>query len=619
MPQPGDVDHMMNTRRLIRLLLLGFLASLAVMGWSSQAYGQLPSLGGSVAAETRLPPSGVSRYGALEVAWVKSPLGGENLFQIASPTVIDRSSLDGAQLPVEVRSHNIEDLLRLEISRFRQNALSRLFAPFTAAEAPAPRSAQVIVSTLQGLTVVQVTSTTSSRPLTIATVTQADANFYSETPEQVAQQWQTAIAGEIQQAETLYSPEVLLQRLQQTIAILLGILLLTGLLALIYRRLGKRQAQLQRRYASKAEVSPPEQSLAEQQKTVADSSHPAERFEAAQISHWLQQQLSLQRRLTLYKFARWLLIWLAVLVWYVGLYLLTTRLPILMQWSRTVLTQPLSLIVIWFVVSLLIRISNSLIQRSVSAWKENAYLSFGVVQRKALRSQTVSGALQGLASCTLVLIGILLTLTEFGLPVPSLLAGGAVIGLAISLGAQNLIKDLVNGCLILLEDQFAVGDVITLNGESGLVERLNLRLTQLRNPDGELITIPNSQIGLVKNQTSTWSRVNLGINVAYSTDLDHAIAVIDKVATQLSQDPDWQSLILEPPQVLGVDAFGDNSITIRLWMQTEPLQQWPVGREFRRRLKKAFDQAGISIPFPQRSIWFENGLPEKGEIKRGMV
>ncbi|MGF1601167.1 MAG: mechanosensitive ion channel family protein [Thermosynechococcaceae cyanobacterium] len=276
------------------------------------------------------------------------------------------------------------------------------------------------------------------------------------------------------------------------------------------------------------------------------------------------------------------------------------------------LTQPLRLLIIWFIVSLSIRISNFLIQRSINAWKENPHLRFGDARRQVLRPQTIAGALQGLTNCILVLLGILITLTQFGLPPSSILAGSALFGLALSFGAQNLIKDVVNGCLILLEDQFAVGDVITINHVSGIVEKLNLRLTQLRNTDGELISVPNSSITVVKNQTSSWSRVNLGIEVAYSTDLDHAIAVIETVATQMSQEADWQSLILDQPQVLGVDAFGDNSITIRLWIQTEPLQQWTVGRELRRRLKLAFDKEGISIPFPQRSIWFENPLATTG-------
>ncbi|NJN23331.1 MAG: mechanosensitive ion channel family protein [Acaryochloridaceae cyanobacterium RL_2_7] len=457
----------------------------------------------------------------------------------------------------------------------------------------------------------------NSRPLTIATVTPADSDFYSETSEQIAQQWKETLQKEIDEAEKIYSPQVFQQRLWEVIVILLGLVLLTGLISFLRWRLVKKQKALQTQQTTEKEAAAVEQSLSEQDKLSSlmegqPQRDQAKEAESTQALNFFQRQLNLDNQLNIYGFVRWLMLWVIILGWYAGVYFLTTRLPILMQWSNWVLTQPINLMITWFVISFAMRSSRFLIQRSIHAWNDSSYLDFGDAQRKVLRSQTIVGALQGLATCVLLVFGLLLTLIQFGLPASSILAGSAVIGLALSFGAQNLVKDVVNGCLILLEDQYAVGDIITANGETGLVEKLNLRLTQLRSLDGELISIPNSSIALVKNKTSSWSRVNMGIDVAYNTDLDHAIAVIDTVATQMSQDPKWRSLILDPPQVLGVDAFGDNSITIRLWIRTEPLQQWPVGREFRRRLKKAFDLEGISIPFPQRSIWFENSLATTG-------
>ncbi|MEO0771017.1 MAG: mechanosensitive ion channel family protein [Cyanobacteria bacterium J06649_4] len=322
----------------------------------------------------------------------------------------------------------------------------------------------------------------------------------------------------------------------------------------------------------------------------------------------IDRQIALSQQIDWLKSGQWLLVWLIVLVWYVGAYFVSTQMPLLMRWSDQFLTQPLALMSIWFFVSIAIRVSIFLIQRSINAWQDNPRLVFGDAKRKALRAQTISGVLQGIAFWVAFGFGVLLTAARLGWPISSLLAGSAVIGLALSFGAQNLLKDLVNGCLILLEDQFAVGDVISANGETGLVETLNLRLTQIRNAEGMLISIPNSSIAMVKNLTSSWARINMGIEVAYDTDLDLAIATITQTANQLSQDPQWQSFILEPPQMLGVDEFGASSITIRLWLTTQPQQQWPVGREFRRRLKQAFDREGISIPFPQQSIWFKNAL-----------
>ena len=608
--------------RRTRWLFVSLFTCLIAIGWGTISHAQIPLLGDSDSVETGLPPADVIRYGALEVTWVQSPVSGEDLFQIAAPTVADRSDLSGGAIAVESRADIVEDLLWLETTRFREDAIARLLNRDTA---KAPRSAQVVISTLKTLPVIQISNSANSRPLTIITVTQEDTEFYSETPEQLAAQWQETLQAEILQIEAIYSPQSFRQRIQQTLGTVLGVLFLTGILGFLRWRLGKRQRALQSKHKAEVEAAAATQSALDQQKvesapagvpsqnesrvkpTASSEKSDHEAF-AYSLRRHLKVQLSLSRRLDIYKFLCWLLLWAIVVVWYLGVYLSTTQLPILMRWSTSVLTQPLSLIVIWFVISLMMRVSDFLIQRSLNAWQQNAYLSFGDTRRKAVRSQTIIGALQGLATSVLILLGILLTLIEFGLPASSIFAGSALLGLAISFGAQSLVKDLVNGCLILLEDQFAVGDIIVVDGEGGLVEKLNLRLTQLRNADGELISVPNSSISRVKNQTSSWARVNLGIDVAYSTDLDEAIALIEETATQMSQEAKWRSLILEPPQVLGVDTFGENSITLRLWMRTDPLQKLPVGRELRHRLKKAFDKAGISMPFPQRSVWFKNTL-----------
>jgi small conductance mechanosensitive channel len=166
-----------------------------------------------------------------------------------------------------------------------------------------------------------------------------------------------------------------------------------------------------------------------------------------------------------------------------------------------------------------------------------------------------------------------------------------------------LIKDAINGFLIILEDQYALGDVIAVGNFGGLVENLNLRMTQLRDSEGRLITIPNSEVKIVANLSSRWSRADLTVPVAYEADVDQALKLIEKVALDMDEDPQWQRQIIETPQVLGIDLFGDRGLIIRVWIKTQPLKQWDVAREYRRRLKIAFDQAGIFIPVPQQAIW----------------
>ncbi|KAM3108935.1 mechanosensitive ion channel family protein, partial [Phormidesmis sp. 146-33] len=232
-------------------------------------------------------------------------------------------------------------------------------------------------------------------------------------------------------------------------------------------------------------------------------------------------------------------------------------------------------------------------------------------QRLALRFSTFSRVVKSLSAIVLLSIGVLTALSIAGIEVMPLLAGAGIIGLGISLASQNLIKDVINGFLILMEDQYAVGDVIQVGKASGLVESMNLRITQLRNAEGRLITIPNSAITIVENLSKDWSRVDLAIVISYSTNLDNAIAAIEKVGQDMSRDPAWKTQILEPPEVLGADDLDSTGVTLRVWIKTQPLQQWKVGREYRRRLKFALDEEGIEIGVPQQAFSVKGSLDEK--------
>jgi small conductance mechanosensitive channel len=173
---------------------------------------------------------------------------------------------------------------------------------------------------------------------------------------------------------------------------------------------------------------------------------------------------------------------------------------------------------------------------------------------------------------------------------------------ALSLASQNLLKDLIGGLLILVEDQYAVGDVVIIDEQGGLVEQVGLRVTKLRNLDGELITIPNGSIGMVRNLSSNWSRVNYAIEVGVSEDADRVIAIMDAVAQNLHDDHAWRDSILEAPEILGIDEISHHGMLIRMLIRTRPLQQWAVAREYRRRLKQALDAAGISVGVPRLEL-----------------
>ncbi|WP_420832798.1 mechanosensitive ion channel family protein [Nostoc edaphicum] len=265
---------------------------------------------------------------------------------------------------------------------------------------------------------------------------------------------------------------------------------------------------------------------------------------------------------------------------------------------------PLRLGVVLLGTYVVIRLTYALIDRfTTTLISSGALLTPESSERLQLRVSTFSGVTKSIATGICVGVGFLLALVALGIDIVPLLAGASLVGVAVSLASQNLIKDAINGFLIILEDQYALGDVINVGDVGGLVENLNLRMTQLRDSEGRLITIPNSEIKVVANLSSRWSRADLTIPVAYQADTEEALKLIKTVADKMNQELQWQRQILEPPQVLGIDQFGDRGLIIRVWIKTQPLKQWDVAREFRRRLKIALDEAGISISVPQQAIW----------------
>ncbi|WP_372726501.1 mechanosensitive ion channel family protein [Nostoc sp. C057] len=294
-------------------------------------------------------------------------------------------------------------------------------------------------------------------------------------------------------------------------------------------------------------------------------------------------------------------------IWGSGSFFILGLFPYTRPFQLGILTAaqfPLRLGVVFLGTYVAIRLIYALIDRfTTTLISSGALLTPESSERLQLRVSTFSGVTKSIATGICVGVGFLLALVSLGIDIVPLLAGASLVGVALSLASQNLIKDAINGFLIILEDQYALGDVINVGDVGGLVENLNLRMTQLRDSEGRLITIPNSEIKIVANLSSRWSRADLTVPIAYQADTEHALKLIETVAFEMNQEMQWQRQILEPPQVLGIDQFGDRGLIIRVWFKTQPLKQWDVAREFRRRLKVALDKAGISISVPQQAIW----------------
>jgi small conductance mechanosensitive channel len=218
------------------------------------------------------------------------------------------------------------------------------------------------------------------------------------------------------------------------------------------------------------------------------------------------------------------------------------------------------------------------------------------------RAHTLGNTLRHALLITLSFIASLMILGELGIQLGPLLATAGIGALAIGFGAQNLVKDVINGFFILFENQYRIGDVIEVVGVSGLVESVSLRKTVLRDLEGKVHTIPNGEIKIVSNLSKEWSRSVLDIGISYRENVDQVINLLAQIGRELETEELYKSAILGPLQILGVENFGESQLIIRIMMKTVPLRQWEVGRELRRRIKNRFDEKGIQIPFPHRVL-----------------
>ncbi|MDE3201694.1 MAG: mechanosensitive ion channel family protein [Acidobacteriota bacterium] len=220
------------------------------------------------------------------------------------------------------------------------------------------------------------------------------------------------------------------------------------------------------------------------------------------------------------------------------------------------------------------------------------------------RAATLGGIIRKTIATIIWVVAIIMSLKEAGFDIGPILAGAGVIGLAVGFGAQNLVSDVISGMFILLENQIRVNDVAVLNGTGGLVEAINLRTTVLRGQDGTVHVFRNGAITSLANMTFGYSYYVFDIGVAYKEDTDHVIEVVKGIADEMMNEEKYKHLILAPLEMLGVDKFADSAVIVKARFKTAPIQQWNVGREMNRRIKKKFDEVGIEIPFPHTSIYF---------------
>jgi small-conductance mechanosensitive channel len=223
---------------------------------------------------------------------------------------------------------------------------------------------------------------------------------------------------------------------------------------------------------------------------------------------------------------------------------------------------------------------------------------------KEKRVTTINNIFKRIAFIVFWGIGLMISLGQIGVNIAPILAGLGVLSLAVSFGAQTLVKDIISGVFILIENQIRVGDVAIINGKGGLVEEINLRTTVLRDLEGIVHVFPNGSIETLSNMTKEWSACVLDINIAYKEDPERVMEIMKEVEEDLRKDEEFGDLILEPMEIFGLDNFGESSMVIKGRIKTLPLKQWTIARQYRIRLKKAFDKNNIEIPFPHVSLYF---------------
>lgn len=273
------------------------------------------------------------------------------------------------------------------------------------------------------------------------------------------------------------------------------------------------------------------------------------------------------------------------------------------------------LIIILLFVSL--KLLNIIIRRIKKIFTSRALKSDDAgSQETEKRMNTLLGIIKAIGRIIIWSVFIMILLKKLGADIAPILAGAGILGLAVGFGAQELVRDFISGFFMIMENQIRTGDVVIINGTGGLVEKIELRTVTLRDLSGVVHVFQNGKINTMSNMTKEWSAMVFDIGVAYKEDVDNVMKVMQETGEELMNDSAFKDKIIEPLEIFGLDNFGDSEVVIKARIKTLPIEQWTVGREYRKRLKKAFDEKGIEIPFPHTTVyWGEEIKPLELDVK----
>jgi small-conductance mechanosensitive channel len=504
---------------------------------------------------------------------------GGFLFRLAAPV-----NPPPDQLPVNVRVSYVESVLNqiVAVSGSGENATT----------AYDPATFKVRLRHDGGLAFLEAIDAKHGDAVPIVTITATDAKYHQLGVVGLAAQWQPVLQASLGQALLKRQPAFQRKSLDAILRVTAGLAVATMLVALIAASLRRRMAALSKELESR------ENDLAAGPvQTGADGSEIHRRrrqFLAAAL-----RAVNPARRLRMLRatvVALWcilLLAWFGALTWAFSLFPQTTPL------GRRLFRDTTGIAVTWIVTVLVDRLIDVLIARLAAAWSTRTFTSSEERARQLLRIPTVAQALAGFKTFLLVFVALLTSLGIVGIPVGSVVTIGGVAAIGVTLAAQNLVRDFLNGLLVLLEDQYVVGDYITINAQSGLVERLTLRIVQIRDASGDLTTIPHSSVTSVVNQSRNWSRVDFRVSIDPAADVPKALEIVRGAMEALANaDGSLHGAVLEPVEWIGVSSLSRDGIVIRASMKTAPLRQFELRRELYERVRKALAQAGITLGAP---------------------
>jgi small conductance mechanosensitive channel len=505
----------------------------------------------------------IKRVGSLEIA----PLyfEGQRLFDISAPASRDPN----AYPPVAARLDVIQDHLSDVVPA--PTGLNDLFQPPPTRYDPS--TFEVKIGQHNGYVTLSASDRSGAQDTPLLTLTDQDAKYNGVGVNVLAHQWADTLQSVLVEALRQRHP-ISLGDIVAAVLLVLAIAAIASLALVLLKSLVKRQLRVvEDRLALTDEASTEREGVGT-----------------------LRSRLRLAR--TALVVIDWVLNWALVIVWAFGLLAILRALPAGQGVARQLSARALSIVVIWLVAGIVNGVGRVLVARAARAWQERPLLSLDEAGRRELRLPTIVRSLEYVKTLTVYAAAIALTLGQIGASTSAVVTLGAGLAFAISFGAQSLVKDLVNGFFILVEDQYAIGDYVGFGTVAGVIEAVTLRITQLRTDDGRLVTIPNSQVAVVENYTRSWSRSDYRLAVAIDSDLPHALKVFERVLFELADEPRWRKIIPQPPRVLGVETMASTGIVMRAWVQTAPGQMFAVTREINRRMLEAMSDEGVTLAMP---------------------